>query len=85
VIAWLATLLLAALLFSLGTVLAQMDRDAILSRLSNTTPGKFHYGSFLKHMLAVGGLPLITVLATLFPAIGNLLFSWAGPVLENLH
>jgi hypothetical protein len=85
VIAWLATLLLAALLFSVGTILAQMDRDAILSRLGNSASGKFHYAPFLKHMLAVGGLPLITLLSTLFPAIGSFLFSWAGPVLENLH
>ncbi len=85
IIAWSATLILAALLFTVGTVLAQMDRDAILSRMSNTVPGQVRYMAFLKHMLAVGGLPLVTVLATLFPSIGSFLFSWAGPVLETLH
>jgi hypothetical protein len=84
-IAWSSTLILAALLFTVGTVLAQMDRDAILSRMSDTKPGEVRYMLFLKHMLAVGGLPLITVLATLFPAIGSFLFSWAAPVLESLH
>jgi hypothetical protein len=62
-----------------------MDRDAILSRMSDTKPGEVRYVLFLKHMLAVGGLPLITVLATLFPAIGSFLFSWAAPVLESLR
>ncbi len=85
IIAWSATITLAALLFTVGTVLAQMDRDAILSRMSNSTPGQVRYMAFLKHMLAVGGLPIVTVLATLFPAIGSYLFSWAGPILESLH
>ena len=85
IIAWSATLILAALLFTVGTVLAQMDRDSILSRMSNTTPGQVRYMALVKHMLAVGGLPIITVLATLFPAIGSYLFSWAGPILESLH
>ncbi len=85
IIAWSATLILAALLFTVGTVLAQMDRDSILSRMSNSTPGQVRYMAFLKHMLAVGGLPIITVLATLFPAIGKYLFSWAAPILESLH
>ncbi len=85
IIAWAATATLAALLFTVGTVLAQMDRDAILSRMSNSTPGQVRYMAFLKHMLAVGGLPLITVLATLFPAIGKYLFSWAAPIVESLH
>lgn len=84
-IAWMAMVLLVVLLFSIGTVLAQMDRDAVLSRLNNNSPGEFHYGAFLKHMLAVGGLPMLTILSTLFPAIGSFLFSWAGPILENLH
>ncbi|QNI31120.1 hypothetical protein H7849_18730 [Alloacidobacterium dinghuense] len=85
IIAWAATLTLAALLFTVGTVLAQMDRDAILSRMSNSTPGQVRYMAFVKHMLAVGGLPIVTVLATLFPAIGSYLFSWAAPILESLH
>jgi hypothetical protein len=85
IIAWSATLILAALLFTVGTVLAQMDRDSILSRMSNSTPGQVRYMALVKHMLAVGGLPIITIIATLFPAIGSYLFSWAGPILESLH
>ena len=85
IIAWAATITLAALLFTVGTVLAQMDRDGILSRMSNSAPGQVRYMAFLKHMLAVGGLPIVTVLATLFPAIGSYLFSWAAPILESLH
>jgi hypothetical protein len=85
VIAWSATLILAALLFTVGTVLAQMDRDVVLSRMGNSTPGQVRYMSFVKHMLSVGGLPILTVVATLFPAIGKFLFSWATPILESLH
>lgn len=85
IIAWSATLILVCLLFTVGTVLAQMDRDAVLSRMSNTAPGQVRYMAFVKHMLAVGGLPLITIMATLFPSIGSFLFSWASPVLEALR
>ncbi|HVW76621.1 MAG TPA: hypothetical protein VHB45_03340 [Alloacidobacterium sp.] len=85
IIAWSATLILICLLFTVGTVLAQMDRDAVLSRMSNTAPGQVRYMAFVKHMLAVGGLPLITIMATLFPSIGGFLFSWASPVLEALR
>ena len=57
----------------------------ILSRMGNSVPGQVRYMAFVKHMLAVGGLPIVTVLATLFPAIGSYLFSWAAPILESLH
>ncbi|HEX3435351.1 MAG TPA: hypothetical protein VHT24_01180 [Pseudacidobacterium sp.] len=85
IIAWAETIVLAALLFTVGTILAQMDRDAVLSRMGNTTPGRVRYMTLLRHMIAVGGLPLITVLATLFPSIGSALFSWAGPLFESLR
>ena len=85
IISWCATFILAALLLTFGIVLAQMDCDAILSRMSNSKPGQIRYMTFPKQMITVGGLPLITVLATLFPAVGKFLFSWAAPILESLH
>jgi len=84
-IAWSAIGSVIALLVGVGTVLMQMDRDSILSRMSETDPGKVDKTAFLQHMLSVGGLPVLTALSALFPSIGSLLFSWLQPLLATLH
>jgi hypothetical protein len=63
---------------------AQMDRDAILSRLSDTDPGKLDRAFYVR-LIAYGGLPFLTVLASQFPSIGSFLFSWVQPAIEALH
>jgi hypothetical protein len=84
-IAWSLVVLVIILLFGVGTVLIQMDRDSILSRMSETPPGTVNRGAFLLHMLSVGGLPALTALSALFPSVGNFLFSWLQPLLSTLH
>jgi hypothetical protein len=63
---------------------AQMDRDAILSRLSGTDPGKLDW-SFVLRVGSYGGLPLLALLASQFPSLGRSLFSWLEPALNALH
>lgn len=63
---------------------AQMDRDAILSRLSRTDPGKLDWGFYLR-AASYGALPLLALLASQFPSIGRALFSWLEPALNALH
>ena len=63
---------------------AQMDRDAILSRLSRTDPGKLDWGFFIR-AASYGALPLLALLASQFPSIGHALFSWLEPALNALH
>ena len=65
------------------TVLAQMDRNSIISRLTATTPDEIGKNFFLR-AASYGVLPLITVLSTQFPSIRNLLFSWVQPALQAL-
>jgi hypothetical protein len=84
-IAWSLIVIVAILLFGVGKVLVQMDRDSILSRMSETPPGKVDRSALLWHMLSVGGLPAITALSALFPSVGNFFFSWLQPVLSSLH
>jgi hypothetical protein len=84
-IAWSLVALVIILLFGVGTVLVQMDRDSILSRMSETPPGTVNRGALLWHMLSVGGIPVLTALSALFPTIGNFLFSWLQPLLSTLH
>jgi hypothetical protein len=63
------------------TVLAQAERDPILSSITKTNPGELSRGFFLK-ITGYLGLPLITVLGSQFPSIGHFLFSWIQPLLE---
>lgn len=84
-IAWCLVIVVAMLLFSVGTVLIQMDRDSLLSRMSETTPGKVDRSAFLWHMLSVGSLPVVTALSALFPSVGNFIFSWLQPLLTSFH
>jgi hypothetical protein len=63
---------------------AQMDRDAIMSRLSGTDAGKLDW-SFYFRVVSFGGLPLLALLASQFPSFGRSLFSWLEPALNALH
>ncbi len=72
-------------LLSIGTmiILAQMDRDSILSRLTATTPNQIGK-HFYFYVARFGALPLITILSTQFPSVRNFLFSWIQPAIQAL-
>ncbi len=57
-------------------VFYQMDRDRLLSRLSNTQAGRLDAG-FAVRLLQFGMLPTITFLATHYPPIGQALLKVA--------
>jgi hypothetical protein len=78
------TLIFIALGVPIVITFAQMDKDAILSRLSDTEPGKLD-SAFYVRLVSYGALPLLTVLASQFPSIGRFLFSWVQPAIETLH
>ena len=79
-----ATLVLFVLLaVGVALVFAQMDRDALLSRLSGTKANQLDF-NFVTRVLAYGGLPLLTLLGTMFPTIGSFLFSWLQPALQAM-
>ena len=67
----------ASLLFGIAATLMvttfyQMDKDPLLSRLSNTKAGELDAG-FGWRLLQFGALPTVTFLATHFPPIGHAL------------
>jgi hypothetical protein len=64
-------------------VFAQMDKDAILSRITDTKQNEIGKIFFFR-LIQYGSLPLLTVLAAQFPAVGRALFSWVQPALEAL-
>lgn len=74
----------AALMTTITLVYAQMHRDEVLSRITQTTSGKLGVDFWLR-MVGFVGLPLISLLAYQFPSIGNFLFSWVEPSVRSIR
>ena len=75
--------MLAVALTALSAVwiLVDMERDQVLSRLRSTTPGRVDINwEFLKRLAVYGVLPLLAVIAALFPEVGGTLFGWLEPL-----
>jgi len=73
------------LMFGAGviTVLAEAERDPVLSRITKTPPNELSSGFYWK-VAGYLGVPLITVLGSQFPSWGRFLFSWVEPALEAM-
>ncbi|MBI5087062.1 MAG: hypothetical protein HZB13_21000 [Acidobacteria bacterium] len=66
------------------TVFLQMERDATLRRLTTTPEGKLQR-DFLLPVLSAGAMPVLAMLASLFPALRGFLLGWVQPALAALH
>jgi hypothetical protein len=74
-------LAVAAAALSAVWILVDMERDHVLSRLRTTTPGRMDINwEFFKRLALYGVLPLLAVIATLFPEVGGALFGWLEPL-----
>jgi hypothetical protein len=62
-------------------VLAQMHRNPILSRITDTTPNKLGVDFFIR-IVTFGAIPVLTWLAYQFPEIGGTLFKVIQPGLQ---
>ena len=78
---WSFIALIAVLGGGVVLVLAQMERDALLSRLNDTKPGKLGVGFYL-NLVKYGIVPVVTVLGSQVPGISNLLLRWVQPALQ---
>jgi hypothetical protein len=77
---WLA---LAVALALTAWVFIQMDRNATLSRIGDTQPGRVTFDRpFLVHLFTYVGIPLLGLVAAQFPAVGRLLGSLADQLLR---
>jgi hypothetical protein len=65
-------------------VIAQMERNALLSRLSDRTPGELGSNFYLQ-LLKYGTVPFLTIFGSQVPSISNLVLKWVQPALEALH
>jgi hypothetical protein len=66
------------------TILAGLDRDSLLSRITNSTAGKLEKTFYLR-LMSYGAVPALTVFASQFPSVGRVLYSAVQPALEALR
>ena len=82
VFAWFLMLLVIGM--SLHAILA-MERDEVLSRLGNSRPGGISFNlTFIGQLVVYVLLPAAAVIASVFPEISELLFSWLDPLTRLL-
>jgi len=62
----------------------EMHRDATLSRMTSTTPGKLDTAFWTK-FLAAGLIPLLTLTESVYPQAGHFLYSLVQPILQGLR
>jgi hypothetical protein len=80
---WSFTLIFIVTGFMVVSVLAQLHRDPILSRVTGTAGNALDVHFYLR-LVAFGAVPLLTLLATHFPSIGQYVVSFLQPSLEAL-
>lgn len=81
---WCMTAALMALGYGVVRMLAQMSKDPVLSRITETTPGKLDSDFFLK-LASAGALPVLSVILSQFPSVSRFLFSWLQPTLQAIQ
>jgi hypothetical protein len=80
---WIVALVCLALV---AWAFIEMDRDRILSYIGKTTPGQTTLSrEFLSSMAIYVLVPLLTLLATQFPALGEFIFSVFSPAMKSLR
>jgi hypothetical protein len=73
--------LLTATIVAVLKVMVEMNRDEVLSRIARTEPGKVSWDlQFVLNALVFGLVPLLTLVSSEFPGIGDFLFAWIGPL-----
>jgi hypothetical protein len=80
---WSLTALFIVIGFIMITVMVQMDRDPILSRITGTLPNHLEFTFYVK-IITLGIGPLIALLATHYPSISRYIVSFLQPGLEAL-
>jgi hypothetical protein len=78
---WSFTAMFAVIGFMIVNVLREVHRDNVLSTVTGTKANELGLDFYLR-VAAFGAGPLVTLLATHFPAIGGYLFSLLQPGLE---
>ncbi len=78
---WCFTMLLIVISVGFISVFAQIHRNAILSRITDTKPNELGWDFYLR-IITFGGIPILTWLAYEFPQVGGSLFKILQPGLQ---
>jgi hypothetical protein len=78
---WCFTILLGIISTGFIILFAQMHRNAILSRITDTKPNELGWEFYLR-IITFGGIPVLTWLAYQFPQIGGTLYRILQPGLQ---
>jgi len=81
VVDWCFTVLMLCLTVGFIMVFAQMHRDPILSRITDTTPNELGADFYIR-LITFGAVPVLTWLAYQFPEIGSSVFRLLQPSLQ---
>jgi hypothetical protein len=76
--------LFAVMGLGIVVVIAQVERNALVSRLSNSTPGELGSNFYLQ-LLKYGMVPILTIFGSQIPFFSNVVLKWVQPALEALH
>jgi hypothetical protein len=78
-ILWLNWTLILAAVFVTIIFFIQMNRNSILSHLTQTTPGRLDWnGEFITRLLVYGAAPVLALLSAQFPDTLRQIVSWLG-------
>lgn len=70
---------------SLVYVMAQMNRNEVLSRITKTDPGRITWNrGFIVNLLLFAVIPLLALVSSEFPEVRMLLFTWIEPLLRTV-
>ena len=73
--------ILLATVVGIMSVVVQMNRDEVLSRIAKTEPGKVTWDwHFVTNALVFGLVPVATLISSEFPEVRDFLFAWVGPL-----
>jgi hypothetical protein len=67
------------------TVLFLMEKDEVLSRMADTTPGRITWNrDTIVRVVVYGLVPLLTLFAAQFPEVGAQLLEWLKPIQRSI-
>ncbi|MEO8620653.1 MAG: hypothetical protein ABI625_06285, partial [bacterium] len=83
---WMAVILIAlAAVVTLVSVVVQMNRNEVLSRINGTTPGKVTWDMpFVLNLTLIALVPIVTFVGAELPWLRDGLFSWLSPLLRSV-
>ena len=76
--------LVAVTVVTLFIVTIEMNRDEVLSALTNSAPGRVEWNTrFVLNMVVFGAIPILTLLSSELPLLRTILVGWIQPFVQS--